>query len=191
MTAAGFLPDFVSAFEAEWKHEMAQRASVSPTDGFDADIARQATRVDRLAAAVGDTPDIAPLLAQLRDANAKLGELRSRRAKATPAKATTPKMPSPVQIRAYFDDLPSTLEAKPAAAMDVLAASFSTIRLVPTASAYRLEMATGEVSSKANCGGAIRATQQTILSFVADIARVHGASDPENFVTVRPPRLAA
>ena len=153
MTAAGFLPDFVSAFEAEWKHEMAQRASVSPTDGFDADIARQATRVDRLAAAVGDTTDIAPLLAQLRDANAKLGELRSWRAKATPAKATTPKMPSPVQIRAYFDDLPSTLEAEPAAATDVLAASFSTIRLVPTASAYRLEMAMGEVSSKANCGG--------------------------------------
>ena len=129
---AGYLPDVVSAFEAEWKHEMAQRASVSPTDGLDANIGRQATRVDRLSAAVDDAPDIAPLLAQLRDANAKLGELRSRRAKATPAKATTPKRPSAEQIGAYFDDLASTLEAEPAAARDVLAASFSTIRLVPT-----------------------------------------------------------
>jgi hypothetical protein len=54
-------------------------------------------------------------------------------------------MPSEKQIRAYFDDLVSTLEAEPAGARDVLAASFRTIRLVPTATAYRLELTMAEV----------------------------------------------
>ncbi|HTP50066.1 MAG TPA: hypothetical protein VMK42_05160, partial [Anaeromyxobacteraceae bacterium] len=60
-------------------------------------------------------------------------------------------MPSPEQIRGYFDGLVSTLEADPAAARDVLAAAFSSVRLVPTASAYRLELTMAEVCSKANC----------------------------------------
>jgi hypothetical protein len=54
-------------------------------------------------------------------------------------------MPSARQIRAYFDDLDSTLEAEPTGARDILAAAFSTIRLVPTATACRLELAMAEV----------------------------------------------
>ena len=94
--------------------------------------------MDRLAAAVADAPDIRPLVAQLREANARLAELRERRAKLSPGKAQAPTMPSPERIRAHFDDLVSTLESDPAGARDVLAASFRTVRLVPTARAYRL-----------------------------------------------------
>src|SRR5262249_48337752 len=55
----------------------------------------------------------------------------------TPGRPTrpAPQLPSPEQIRGYFDGLVSTLEADPAAARDVLAAAFSSARLVPTASA--------------------------------------------------------
>ena len=154
VTAADLLPEFLSAFETEWKRELAQRAATSPTADLDAAIARQAARVDRLAAAVADAPDIGPLVAQLREANARLGELRERRAKVAPTRLA-PKMPSPEQIRGYFDGLVSTLETDPAAARDVLAAAFSSVRLVPTASAYRLELTMAEVCSKANCGGRI------------------------------------
>jgi hypothetical protein len=132
----------------------ARRAATSPTADLDAAIARQAARVDRLAAAVADAPDIGPLVAQLREANARVGELRERRAKVAPTRPS-PKMPSPEQIRGYFDGLVSTLEADPAAARDVLAAAFSSVRLVPTARAYRLELTTAEVCNKSNCGGRI------------------------------------
>jgi hypothetical protein len=115
-------------------------------------IARQTTRVDRLAAAVADAPDIGPLVSQLREANARLGQLRERRSKLASARAVAPTKPSPERIRGYFDDLVSTLESDPAAARDVLAASFSTVRLVPTASAYRLELTMAEVCGKPNCG---------------------------------------
>jgi hypothetical protein len=64
-------------------------------------------------------------------------------------------VPSPEQIRGYFDGLVSTLEADQAATRDVLAAAFSSVRLVPTASAYRLELTMAEVCSKANCGSRI------------------------------------
>jgi hypothetical protein len=128
---------------------------------LDADIARQTARVERLAAAVADAPDIGPLVAQLREANARLGELRERRAKVAPGRAAAPPVPSPERIRAYFDDLVSTLESDPAGARDVLAASFSTVRPVPTASAYRRELTMAEVCGKPNCGGPIRTTKQT------------------------------
>jgi hypothetical protein len=154
VTAAELLPDFIEAFEAEWKSETARRAARAPTADLDAEIARQAARVDRLAAAVADAPDIAPLLAQLRRENATLTQLRARRANLPAAPKTAPTMPSAVQIRAYFDDLVSTLEAEPAGARDILAASFSTIRLVPTATAYRLELTRAEVCASPNCGGA-------------------------------------
>ena len=95
------------------------------------------------------------LEANLREANARLGELRERRAELAPARAAAPTMPSPERIRAYFDDLVSTLESDPAGARDVLASSFSTVRLVPTASAYRLELTMAEVCGKPNCGGRI------------------------------------
>lgn len=155
VTAAEFLPDFVEAFEAEWKSETARRAARAPTADLDAEIARQAARVDRLAAAVADAPDITPLLAQLRRENATLTELHARRANLPAAPKTAPTMPSAKQIRAYFDDLVSTLEAQPAGARDILAASFSTIRLVPTATAYRLELTMAEVCASQNCGGRI------------------------------------
>ena len=58
---------------------------------LDAEIVRQATRVDRLAAAVAEAPEIAPLLAQLRKADA---ELRARRARLPTATKATPTMPS-------------------------------------------------------------------------------------------------
>jgi hypothetical protein len=58
VTVADLLPAFISAFEAEWKRELTRRAVASPTADLDAEIARQATRVDRLAAAVADAPDI-------------------------------------------------------------------------------------------------------------------------------------
>jgi hypothetical protein len=93
-----------------------QRAAASPTADLDVDIARQTARLDRLAAAVADAPDIGPLVAQLREANARLGELRERRAERAPARAAAPTMPSPERIRAYFDDLVSTLESDPVGA---------------------------------------------------------------------------
>ena len=155
ITAAEFLPEFVSAFEAEWKRALARRSAASPTANLDADITRQTARVDRLAAAVADAPDIRPLVAQLREANARLGELRERRAGLAPTRAAAPTMPGPERIRAYFDDLVSTLESDPAGAREVLASSFSTVRLVPTASAYRLELTMAEVCGKPNCGGRI------------------------------------
>jgi site-specific DNA recombinase len=154
VTAADLRPEFISVFEVEWKRELAQRAATSPTADLDAAIARQAARVDRLAGAVADAPDIGPLLAHLREANARLGELRERRGRVAPT-PPAPKVPSPEQIRGYFDGLVSTLEADPAAARGVLAAAFSSVRLVPTASAYRLELTMAEVCSKANCGGRI------------------------------------
>jgi hypothetical protein len=161
----------VSAFEAEWKREVAQRASGSLTAGLEAEIGRQAARVDRLAAAVADAPDIAPLLAQFREANAKLAELRSRRAKVAPTEAATTKLPSLKQIRAYLDDLASTLEAEPIAARDVLAASFSSIRLVPTAAAYRLELSMAEVCSKPNRGGPLFGLPRTTLRALVSTTR--------------------
>ena len=155
VTTADFLPEFISAFETEWKRELARRVVASPTAELDAEIERQSARVDRLAAAVADAPDIGPLLAQLRDANARLGALRERRAKVTPKRNSPPKLPSLERIRCYFDDLVGTLEADPSAAREVLAASFSTVRLVPTAHAYRLEMTVAEVCAGENCGGRI------------------------------------
>lgn len=113
--------------------------------------------MDRLAAAVADAPDIGPLVAQLRDANARLGELRERRAKATPSRTTVPKMPSLDQIR----DLVGTLEADPSAAREMLTASFSTVRLVPTAHAYRVEMTVAEVCAGESCGGTLFGLPQT------------------------------
>ena len=65
----------------------------------------------------------------------RLGELRERRAKLAPARAAAPTMPGLERIRAYFADLVSTLESDPAGARDGLASSFSTLRLVPTATA--------------------------------------------------------
>jgi hypothetical protein len=176
VTAADYLPEFVSAFETEWKRELARQAVDSPMADLDAQISRQAARVDRLAAAVGDAPDIAPLVAQLREANAKLGELRGRRNNLGPARTATLKMPSPEQIRAYFDELASTLEAEPAAARDVLAASFSTIRLVPAGNAYRLELTMAEVRGEPNCGARSERQSRPAVAFVADIARVRGTS---------------
>ena len=126
--------------------------------------------MDRLAAAVADAPDIGHLLAHLREANARLGELRERRAKVAPTRPA-PKMPSPEQIRGYFDGLVSTLEADPAAARDVLAAAFSSVRLVPTASAYRLELTMAEVRSKANCGGPLFGLPQTTFRSLVSSSR--------------------
>ena len=77
-----------------------------------------------------------------------------RRAKVAPTRPAS-RVPSTEQIRAYFDGLVSTLEADPAEAREVLAAAFSSVRLVPTASAYRLELTMAEFCSKANCGGRI------------------------------------
>ena len=97
----------------------------------------------------------ASVVERLREANARLGELRERRAKVAPARAAAPPVPSPERIRSYFDDLVSTLESDPAGARDVLASSFSTIRLVPSRTTYRLELTMAEVCGKPNCGGRI------------------------------------
>jgi len=109
VTASDFLPEFISAFEAEWKRQLAHRAATSPTADLDTDIVRQVTRVDRLAAAIADAPDICALLAQLREASARLVELRERRTALAPRRTAPPTMPSPERIRRYFDGLVSTL----------------------------------------------------------------------------------
>ena len=129
--------------------------------GVDTVFGLDGSHVIQVFDALADAPDIAPLLAQLRRENATLTELRARRAKLPAAPKTAPGMPSAKQIRAYFDDLVATLKAEPAGARDILAASFSTIRLVPTATAYRLELTMAEVCASQNCGGPIRTTEQT------------------------------
>jgi hypothetical protein len=127
--------------------------------------------VDRLAASVADAPDIGPLVAQLRDANTRLGELRERRAMVAPRTVPAPTTPSPERIRAYFDDLVSTLGSDPAGARDVLAASLRTVRLVPTPSAYRLELTMAEVCGKPNCGGPLFGLPQTTFRALVSSSR--------------------
>jgi hypothetical protein len=68
----------------------------------------------------------------------RLVELRDRRDKLAPRRTALPTMPSPERIRGYFDDLVTTLESDPAGAREALAGGFSSVRLVPTANAYRL-----------------------------------------------------
>ena len=104
----------------------------------------------------------------------RLGELREGRAKLAPARAAAPTMPGLERIRAYFADLVSTLESDPAGARDVLASSFSTLRLVPTATAYRLELTMAEVCGKPNCGGPLVGLPRTTFRALVTSSRGQG-----------------
>ena len=75
--------------------------------------------------------------------------------------------------------------ADPAGARDVLASNFSTVRLVPAASAYRLELTMAEVCGKPNCGGPLFGLPRT--TFRALVPAIRGPVA----VRVLRPRLAA
>lgn len=126
-----------------------------PTATIDADIRRAEGRVEKLARAVGDAPDIAPLLDQLRKADEDLKRLRAARAKTPGAPAVAAKLPSAKEIRAYFENLADTLESEAEGARDVLRGAFSRITLSPLQDHYRVEMILSEVRRNGHCGGRI------------------------------------
>jgi len=101
----------------------------------------------------------------------------------------------------YFEDVAGTLLASPEGAREALSAAFSGITLRPVGRSYRLELEMGTAASVVQGGrrsavspvAGARSERQSrpAVSFVADIARGRGTSDPEKFVRVHPPRLAA
>jgi hypothetical protein len=79
--------------------------------------------------------------------------------------------PGVERSRAYFEDVVGTLEANPCAAQDLLSESFSTVRLIPTNSAYRLELTMAEARGGASCGGPLFGLPRTTFHALVSSSR--------------------